>query len=421
MGLIPLYDPPREDSKATIQEAKNLGLRVKMITGDNQAIAREIAAMLNIGPNIMDTSELRSDGTIREMSILAEIIGVTLLKKLSPEASDTEIDQLKTDLLEKVGSELKAVNLPHGHIRKHESEIIDVFENADGFSQVLPEDKYFIIDKLQKANYIVAMTGDGVNDAPALKKADAGIAVSGATDAARAAADVVLVAPGLSVIINAIQEARLVFERMKSYATFRISETIRVILFMTLSILVFNFYPVTAVMIILLALLNDIPIMMIAYDNAETSKIPVRWNMQEIMTVSSVLGVAGLIASFLLFFISEKMGISQPLIQTIIFLKLSVAGHSTLYTTRTGEKHFWKHPYPSPKLYIPTFSTQILATAVAVYGLFMPAIGWKYAILIWVYSLVWFVVNDFMKVVIFRWLKRAKEDNSRDEEFEMAG
>ena len=264
--------------------------------------------MLNIGSNILDTSELRNDGTIREMSILAEIIGTSLLKKLSPASTQEEIDQLRDELLDKVTSQSKVANLPHGHIRKHESEIIEVSENADGFSQVLPEDKYFIIDKLQKANHIVAMTGDGVNDAPSLKKADAGIEVSGATDAARAAADVVLVAPGLSVIINAIQEARLVFERMKSYATFRISETIRVILFMTLSILVFNFYPVTAVMIILLALLNDIPIMMIAYDNAEPSKIPVRWHMQEIMTVSAVLGVAGLIASFVLFFIVEKMG-----------------------------------------------------------------------------------------------------------------
>ncbi|HUZ60394.1 MAG TPA: plasma-membrane proton-efflux P-type ATPase [Hanamia sp.] len=414
VGLIPLYDPPREDSKATIAEAKKLGLRVKMITGDNQAIAREIASMLDIGSNIMDTSELRTDGTIKELSVLAEIVGETLLKKLSPSASEAEIQQLKEDLLGKVSSQLNAANLPHGHIRKHESEIIEVIENADGFSQVLPEDKYFIIDELQKSDHIVAMTGDGVNDAPALKKADAGIAVSGATDAARAAADLVLVAPGLSVIINAIQEARLVFERMRSYATFRIAETIRVILFMTLSILVFNFYPVTAIMIIILALLNDIPIMMIAFDNAETSKTPVRWNMQEVMTVSSVLGVAGLVASFVLFFIVEKMGFSQPLIQTLIFLKLSVAGHSTLYTTRTAERHFWKKPWPSPKLFIPTFSTQIIATIIAAYGLFMPKIGWEYAGLIWIYAFLWFIVNDYLKVWTFKWIKSNREAETRN-------
>lgn len=409
VGLIPLYDPPREDSRATIAEAKKLGLKIKMITGDNQAIAKEIASMLGIGSNILDTNELKTDGTIRELSILAEIIGSSLLKKLSPAVSEAEIQILKNDLVEQVNRQFSSVNLPHGHIRKHESEIIEVIENADGFSQVLPEDKYFIIDKLQKANHIVAMTGDGVNDAPALKKADAGIAVSGATDAARAAADVVLVAPGLSVIINAIHEARLVFERMKSYATFRIAETIRVILFMTLSILVFNFYPVTAIMIILLALLNDIPIMMIAYDNAETSKSPVKWNMQEVMTVASVLGSAGVVASFLLFFLLEKLGYSQPLIQTIIFLKLSVAGHSTLYTTRTHERHFWKKPWPSPKLFIPTFSTQIIATLVAVFGLFMAAVGWKDAAYIWLYALVWFIINDYLKVWTFKWLRSNKE------------
>ncbi len=415
VGLIPLYDPPRTDSKQTIEEAKKLGLDVKMITGDNEAIAREIAAMLDIGNNIFDTSELRSDGTLREFSVLAEIIADTLTKKFLPSASQADIDKLNDELVQKVKQKLTVSALPMGHVRKHESEIIEVIENANGFSQVLPDDKYFIIDKLQKADHIVAMTGDGVNDAPALKKADAGIAVSGATDAARAAADVVLVAPGLSVIINAINEARLVFERMKSYATFRIAETIRVILFMTLSILVFNFYPVTAIMIILLALLNDIPIMMIAYDNAEISKTPVRWNMREVMTVSMVLGSAGVVASFFLFFLLEKMNFSQPLIQTMMFLKLSVAGHSTLYVTRTGKKHFWERPWPSPKLFIPTFSTQIIATFIAACGLFMTSTGWMYAGLIWVYALIWFLVNDYLKVWTFKYLKKEEETTVNDQ------
>ncbi|ANI89835.1 metal-transporting ATPase [Arachidicoccus ginsenosidimutans] len=408
VGLIPLQDPPREDSKATIAEAKKLGIHVKMITGDNEAIAREIAGVLDIGTNIMDTAEMRSDGTVKEFSMLAEIIGEALMKKLSPSADATEIHALKEDLTAQVKKQFSDANLPYGHVRKYESEIIEVIEQADGFSQVLPEDKYFIIDSLQKAGHIVGMTGDGVNDAPALKKADAGIAVQGATDAARAAADVVLVSPGLSVIINAIHEARLVFERMKSYATFRIAETIRVILFMTISILVFNFYPVTAVMIILLALLNDIPIMMIAYDNAKISNVPVRWDMREVTIVSSVLGFAGVIASFLLFYLLEKNHFSEAVIQSMIFLKLSVAGHSTLYVTRTGEKHFWQKPYPSPKLFIPTFSTQIIATIVAACGLFMTGIGWKYAGLIWVYALLWFVVNDYLKVWTFKWLRSNK-------------
>jgi H+-transporting ATPase len=347
IGLIPLFDPPREDSVSTIASAKEMGIRIKMITGDNQAIAKEIGSILKIGSNILNTHEL-----------------------------------------------------------KHDEQALGIIENADGFSQVLPEDKYFIIDDLQNADHIVAMTGDGVNDAPALKKADAGIAVSGATDAARAAADLVLLSPGLSVIINALTEARHVFARMKNYATFRIAETIRIILFMTFSILVFNFYPVTAAMIIILALLNDIPIMMIAYDNVRASKIPVRWDMKETLTLSSALGIAGVIASFLAFYFLKKWGFPEPVIQTMIFLKLAVAGHSTIYVTRSGEKHFWNRPFPSPRLLIPTFSTQIVATLFAVYGLSMHAIGWKYAGWMWLYATAWFIFNDYRKMITYKLMRK---------------
>ena len=166
-----------------------------------------------------------------------------------------------------------------------------------------PEHKFEIVKALQGAGHIVGMTGDGVNDAPALKQADVGIAVSGATDAARAAADLVLTAPGLSVITTAIEEARRIFERMNSYAIYRIAETMRLLLFMTASILIFNFYPVTAIMVVLLALLNDLPIMMIAYDNAPIAPRPVRWDMARVLTIASVLGAYGVIESFGLFWI----------------------------------------------------------------------------------------------------------------------
>ena len=153
-------------------------------------------------------------------------------------------------------------------------------ENADGFAQVFPEHKFHIVDVLQKRGHIVGMTGDGVNDAPALKKADCGIAVSGATDAARAAASIVLVTPGLSVIIDAIKESRKIFQRMNSYAIYRIAETLRVLLLMTLAILIFKFYPVTAVMIVMMALLNDGAILSIAYDNVHYKDQPEAWNMR---------------------------------------------------------------------------------------------------------------------------------------------
>ena len=257
-GILPLYDPPREDSKATIETAEKMGVRVKMITGDQTVIAREIARQLEMGTNILDAS-----------------------------------------LFDKT--------------KHHEAaELDDAIERVDGFAQVYPEHKYHIVDVLQKRGHIVGMTGDGVNDAPALKKSDAGIAVSGATDAARAAADIVLLTPGLSVVIDAIMESRKIFQRMTSYAIYRIAETIRVLLFMTLSILVFNFYPVTAVMIVLLALLNDGAILSIAYDRVRYSDQPEVWRMREILGVASVLGLAGVLSSFGLFYLGERSVPPRP-------------------------------------------------------------------------------------------------------------
>jgi H+-transporting ATPase len=260
------------------------------------------------------------------------------------------------------------------------------------------------VQALQNKGQIVAMTGDGVNDAPALKQADMGIAVSGATDAARAAADLVLTGAGLSVITRAIEEARRIFERMNSYAMFRIAETVRVLLFMTLAILVFNFYPVTAVMIVLLAVLNDFPIMMIAYDNVAVSKRPVRWNMHRVLTLSVALGVTGVIATFGLFWIAEEyLQLPRDTIQTLMFLKLLVAGHLTIYITRNAGM-IWDRPWPSWKLIVSAETTQVFGTLAAVYGWFVEPIGWTNALAVWAYSLIWFLVDSAVKVNIYRLL-----------------
>ena len=227
------------------------------------------------------------------------------------------------------------------------AQLTETIEKADGFAQVFPEHKFRIVDALQHHDHIIGMTGDGVNDAPALKKADCGIAVSGATDAARAAAAIVLLTPGLSVIIDAIKESRKIFQRMNSYATYRIAETIRVLLFMTLSILVFNFYPVTAVMIVLLALLNDGAILSIAYDRVTCSDRPEAWNMRLVLGIASVLGVAGVIASFGLFYLGERVfHLNREVIQTLMYLKLSVAGHLTIFVTRTRGPFWSTRPAP---------------------------------------------------------------------------
>jgi H+-transporting ATPase len=353
LGVLPLYDPPRPDSKSTIATARQMGVRVKMVTGDQVAIAKEIASQLGLGTHIMDASVLS-------------------------EAKHHEAGQLA-----------------------------DTLESADGVAQVFPEHKYHIVEVLQQRGHITGMTGDGVNDAPALKKADAGIAVSGATDAARAAADIVLLTPGLSIIIDAIKESRKTFQRMHSYSIYRIAETIRVVLFMTLSILVFNFYPVTAIMIVLLALLNDGAILSIAYDRVKYSDEPEVWNMPVVLGVATSLGIMGVIETFGLFYIAERyLHIDREIIQSLIYLKLSVSGHLTIFVTRTRGR-FWSIA-PAPLLLWAVVGTQVLATLIAVFGVLMPALGWTYAGLVWVYALVWFVIEDQVKLAAYRAFDHAK-------------
>jgi len=353
LAILPLYDPPREDSKATLDTAKAMGTRVKMVTGDQIAIGKEIARQLGLGANILDAS----------------LFGGT---------SHHETGQLA-----------------------------DAIERADGFAQVYPEHKYHIVEVLQKRGHVVGMTGDGVNDAPALKKADVGVAVSGATDAARSAADIVLLSPGLSVIIRAIQESRKIFQRMTNYAIYRITETIRVLLFMTLSILVFNFYPVTAVMIVLLALLNDGAILSIAYDRVRYSDRPEVWQMRTVLALATILGLAGVVASFGLFYLGERVFLIGPeKIQALMYLKLSVAGHLTVFVTRTRGP-FWSIR-PSAILFWAVVGTQIVATLIAVYGLFMAPLGWSWAAFVWGYALAWFLVNDGVKLAAYRILDPRK-------------
>ena len=404
LGLIPLYDPPRDDSEQVIAEMRNYGVQVKMITGDNLAIAKEVGRLLNLEQRTIRSAQL-SGAASNELLTLAETLTAVIYQRLKGDVPLKEAKHFATEVMAEVNNLYDTRLLERELIHSHESAIIEVIEEVDIFAEVVPEDKYRIVDTLQKGDHIVAMTGDGVNDAPALKKADCGFAVSNATDAARAAADIILTAPGLSVINEAVRQARITFARMKSYATFRIAETIRIILFMTLSIIVFDFYPITALMIILLALLNDIPILAIAYDNTKVHQVPVRWNMRELLTVSTVLGVSGVISSFLLFFILQEQGFSEDIIRSLIFLKLIIAGHSTLYVTR-AEGWFWERPWPSPLLFGATFGTEILGTLIAVYGFLITPISWEYALWIWVYALVWFVVNDAVKIATYRMLRR---------------
>ena len=408
LGLIPLYDPPRDDSKQIIADMQDYGVEVKMVTGDNMAIAREIGGLLGLEQRTMRADQL-TGAAGNEMLTLAEVLSAAIYRRLKPEVSRKEAQRFAGEVMDAVKDMYDTRLLEREFIHTHESAIVDMIESVNIFAEVVPEDKFRIVDTLQKAEHIVAMTGDGVNDAPALKKADCGIAVSNATDAARGAADIILTAPGLGVIYEALRQSRITFERMKSYATFRIAETIRIILFMTLSIVVFNFYPITALMIILLALLNDLPILAIAYDNTKVDTRPVRWNMFEMLTVSTALGVTGVIGSFLLFFLLKENGFSESMIQSMMFLKLIVAGHSTLYITRT-EGWFWRRPWPALLLFGATFGTEILGTLIAVYGILITPIGWKYALWMWAYALLWFVIDNAAKLGAYKLLRRRNHE-----------
>lgn len=357
LGILPLFDPPREDSAETLREAGAHGIAVKMVTGDNVAIAREIAGKLGLGKEIQPATALFGD----------------------------EGQQMPADFAERI-------------------------ENADGFAQVFPEHKYAIVKALQSRDHLVAMTGDGVNDAPALKQADVGIAVSGATDAARAAADLILTAPGLSTIVSAVQEARRIFERMNSYAIYRITETIRIMIFVVLAMIVFNFYPITAIMIILLAFFNDVPIMAIAYDNTELAKRPVRWNMQRVITVSTVMGVVGTLGSFLMLFLAvDWLHLSVAKVQTYIFLKMAVAGHLTLFVARSRSWYFLP-PFPAPIMIWAAVSTKLAATLLCAYGLgLVTPISWGEIGLVWGYAIVWSFITDAAKVSVYRHLDRTSK------------
>ncbi|WP_259721198.1 plasma-membrane proton-efflux P-type ATPase [Synechococcus sp. CS-1328] len=323
-GVLPLFDPPRDEAKATIATAHQMGVTIKMVTGDQLPIAQETAKKLGMGSKILDASGFGAS---------------------TPDQSE----------------------------RLEES-----IEKADGFAQVFPEHKFQIVDVLQQHGHIVGMTGDGVNDAPALKKADCGIAVSDATDAARGAASIVLMKPGLSVIIEAIKASRKIFQRMNSYAIYRIAETLRVLLFMTVSLLVFNFYPVTAAMIVMLALLNDGAILSIAYDNVHVSSNPERWDMRTVMGIAAALGAIGVVSAFGLFYLAERVfHLDRAHSQTLMYLKLSVAGHLTIFLTRTRGP-FWSIR-PARVLLLAVCGTQLVATLIAVYGWLMTPLGWGWA------------------------------------------
>ncbi|WP_228014911.1 HAD-IC family P-type ATPase [Synechocystis salina] len=363
LGVLSLFDPPRPDSQLTIQDARKLGVPVKMVTGDQVLIAKETSNQLGLGQNIVDA-------------------------KIFRETPASLLGNLDETILQ-----------------------------ADGFGQVFPEDKYHIVDVFQHHDFLVEMTGDGVNDAPALKKADVGIAVSGATDAARAAADIVLLTPGLSVIVDAIKLSRQIFERMTSYTLYRITATIQILVFTTLAILFFDSYPLTAIMIVFLALLNDGAIMTIAFDNTHTAQRPQKWNMKQVLTISGFLGIVNVVATFLMYYVARDYikafeettqlvpNATTPL-QTLIFFNIALLGMMTLYSVRV-KGAFWSIP-PAKPLALATGVSVTISTLLAIFGFFdlIKPIGLGWAIFNWVYCFIWLLIIDRTKISLYAQFNR---------------
>jgi H+-transporting ATPase len=405
LGLLTFLDPPRADTKQTIADARKYGVVVKMITGDHLLIARETARVLEMGDYVKNAAELPG---------------------LDPETKK------------------KPENLGRDYG--------DMCLAVDAFAQVFPEHKYLIVECLRELGYKVGMTGDGVNDAPALKRADVGVAVQGATDAARAAADIVLTEPGLSTIVNGILISRRIFVRIKNFLTYRIAATLQLLVFFFIAVFAFkpieympngwetrddfpddrewpNFFKMPVLMLMLITLLNDGTLIAIGYDNAEARMVPEKWNLPALYTVSAVMAAVSCLSSLILLYLEltswEKGnvfqafgigGLSYGQITTSIYLKVSVSDFLTLFSARTGPHWLWTTA-PAPIL--------LGAACLALTASTVLAITWPksapdgvptegldhrqpYAlpVYIWIYCVVWWFVQDAAKVLTFYVMKK---------------
>lgn len=385
LGLLTFLDPPRPDTLQTILDSKKYGVAVKMITGDHLLIAKETARRLMLGTEIMSPN------------VLPSLDATTGLK-------------------------------PHNLSEEYGNMILD----ADGFAEVFPEHKYLIVECLREMGYKVGMTGDGVNDAPALKRADVGIAVQGATDAACAAADIVLTEPGLGTIVHGILIARCIFIRIRNFITYRIAATLQLLLFFFIAIFAFrpsdyepeemdnhtwpDFFHMPVIMLMLITLLNDGTLIAIGYDNVEPPSTPAVWNLRVLFVIGTVLAGVACASSLLLLCFSLNSwdensfygriglgGVSYGQITTSIFLKVAVSDFLTLFSARAGENWFWTSR-PAPILLAAGAVALSLSTLVAcVWPMSrpdgIPTLGlernapYMLPVFIWVYCLVWWVIQ----------------------------
>ncbi len=352
IGLVAMIDNPRPDSKKLIQELKHLGISVKMLTGDALPIAKEIADKVGIGKNIVKAPDL---------------------KKYAKE------------------NLIKAA---------------EIAEKSDGFAEIYPEDKYIIVKSLQSKSHIVGMTGDGVNDAPALKQAEVGIAVSNATDVAKGSASVVLTSEGLSSIVDLIKTGRMIYQRIISWILNKIIKTFTIVVFVTLSFMFTGLFVVTAFDMVLLLFLTDFVTLSLATDKVRWSYKPDTWNITELVKVAVALGIVTLIEHFGLLYIGLKyfgLQFSIPELNTFVFEMLFFSGVFTIFMVRE-RGHFWNSA-PSRTLLLAIMLDMIFVgtiSTVGIPGLSPLPIYYTFGIVAYYFVLI-LLVNDSIKYLLIKY------------------
>jgi H+-transporting ATPase len=363
IGLLAIYDPPREDTKQTIDDAMALGVKVKMVTGDQLAIAKETGRRLGLGDHMYPAKVLK-DGP-------------------APGSKHASLDEMIMD--------------------------------ADGFAGVFPEHKYEIVKRLQGLGHLCAMTGDGANDAPALSRANVGIAVEGATDAARGAADIVLTEPGLSTIVHAIRQSRVIFQRMRNYSIYACAVTIRIVV--CFAILSFTYkFDFPPFMILIIALLNDGTIMTLSVDRVLPSMTPDSWDLAEIFSYAVAYGLyltASTIALVCIIkettFFQDKFGVSlttpfpiasnDPQLHMIIYLQVAIISQALIFVTRAHSFFFMERP--STALMVAFCIAQLISSIIAGFGDWgftkIASISGGWIGIVWVWNILWFVPLDWIK------------------------
>lgn len=381
IGLLAIFDPPRDDTKQTIDDALALGVKVKMVTGDQLAIAKETGRRLGLGDHMYPAKVLK-DGP-------------------APGGKHMNLDEMILD--------------------------------ADGFAGVFPEHKYEIVKRLQGLGHLCAMTGDGANDAPALSRANVGIAVEGATDAARGAADIVLTEPGLSTIVHAIRGSRIIFQRMRNYSIYACAVTIRIVV--CFAILAFAFkYDFPPFMVLIIALLNDGTIMTLSVDRVLPSMTPDSWDLAEIFSYAIAYGLFLTLSTIALVtiilkttFFYDKFGVSfdglpKPAtnndhqLHMIVYLQVAIISQALIFVTRSHGFFFMERP--SYALMGAFCIAQLISSLIAAYANWgftdIRSISGGWIGIIWVWNIIWFIPLDWIKFAMKATvIKSMRERHSR--------